>query len=73
MQISNSEENADKLEQYNRTQKARKNKLNICYGRAHWNACDYIDYNKQNYCEQGCLCWKQDGKHNCCHCTEIDI
>jgi hypothetical protein len=65
------EENAQILRKKYETQVQRKGTLNICSGKAKWNACDYIDYNLQDYNDTyGCLCWKQDGKHDCCHCTE---
>lgn len=63
--------NAQELKRYNDTHKARKNIDNICNGRANWNSCDYIDFNLQEYNNNGCLCWKQDGKHNCCRLVEV--
>lgn len=63
------EENANRLERYNRNHKKQPAMVNICLARANWNACDYIDYNKQEYCAQGAECWKQDARHNCCYCS----
>lgn len=65
-------ENAERLEEYYRTHKQRKNKVNVCNGRANWNVCDYGDVTT-NFCEYGRKCWKQDGKHNCIRCVEIDV
>jgi hypothetical protein len=65
------EQNALDLKKYFDTHSRRKNTENICNGISNWNACDYIDYNQQEYSNNGCLCWKQDGKHSCCHCSEV--
>lgn len=67
------EENADRLERLNRTQNKRKNVVNICRARGNWNACDYIDYNKQAFSTNGQECWKQDTDHTCCHCVKIHV
>lgn len=69
--VNKKEYYADNQERYNRTHKAREHKENICNARANWNSCDYLDFNKQEYSKNGCLCWKQDGKHTCCHCVEV--
>jgi len=65
------ESNAEQLETYNRTHIKRKTKVNVCNGRANWNACDYIDFGKQEYGRFGCECWKQDNSHKCCRCIEL--
>jgi len=67
------ENNAEQLQKYNRLYRKRKNKINICNARAKWNACDYIDFDKQEYGELGCECWKQDASHKCCHCVELQL
>lgn len=45
-----------------------KEEKNICRARPNWNGCDYCDV----YAGAGLPCWKQDGKHNCCHCERIN-
>ena len=66
--------NAERLRHYYDTHQQRKNKINICAGRANWNACHFIDFNMQDYdAQHGCKCWKQDGAHFCVRCSEITI
>lgn len=60
-------ENAENLRKYYITHESRKTVINMCSARKNWNGCDYCDV----YAGSGLPCWKQDGKHNCCHCTEI--
>lgn len=60
-------ENAEVLRKYYLTHKKRKNKTNICQARKNWNGCDYCDV----YAGCGVECWKQDGRHNCCHLVEV--
>lgn len=63
---------AEDLRKYYDTHKERKNKINICTGRANWNSCTFIDCNLQDYDEKhGCKCWKQDGAHDCIRLQEI--
>ena len=61
-------ENAEKLRKYYLTHKKRQNKTNICQARKNWNGCDYCDV----YSSCGLECWKQDEKHNCIYCTEVE-
>ena len=62
-------ENAERLRDYFLTHEPRKTKANICTARPDWNACSYGDI----YAGSGLKCWKQDGKHWCCYCTEVEI
>lgn len=59
-------ENAERLREYYLTHEKRKATTNICNGKPKWNGCDFCDI----YGGCGLECWKQDGKHNCIHCTE---
>lgn len=66
------EEVANTLHRQYLSQKHRKNIVNICNGTANWNACDFIDYNLQDYNEEyGKLCWQQEHDHNCVHCVKM--
>lgn len=64
--------NADELKRYYDTHQQRKTVVNLCNGVAHWNACDFIDAGYQHYGDFGCECWKQDGKHWCVRCSEVE-
>ena len=59
--------NAEKLRAYYLTRRKRKSIANICRASRNWNGFDYCDV----YSGAGCECWKQDAKHNCVHCEEI--
>jgi hypothetical protein len=71
--LGKQEEYAENQDRYFKTHTARKSKINICHGTANWNACDYLDLNKQTYSDKGCLCWMQDKANKCCHCQEIIV
>ena len=62
-------ENAEKLRDYYNSHKSRKNVTNICRATPNWNGCDYCDV----YSGTGLPCWKQDGKHNCIKCEEVNV
>ena len=68
----NAEENAYRLQGLYRENSTTGNMINICSGIKDWNACDYIDYNLQEYCEFGALCWKQVERHDCCRIVEVE-
>ena len=61
--------NAERLRSEYITRKPRKTVKNICTARPNWNGCDYCDV----YGGNGLDCWKQDGKHECCHVREEKI
>ena len=63
---------ADKSRAYNRTHKKRAGVVNICTRRANWNACPYIDMDYQEYCAEGCECWKQDAPSACVGCVQVE-
>lgn len=60
--------NAERLRTYYLTHQKRKAVVNICRARRDWNGCDYCDI----YSGSGCECWKQDARHNCIHCEEME-
>lgn len=68
---TNPEQNAEMMARYYHTRKKRAGVVNICTGRQHWNACDYIDFGMQEFGEHGCECWKQDSEHKCVRLIEI--
>lgn len=58
---------AEECRKYYLTHTPRKTVVNICQGTPNWSCCSYGDI----YAGAGMECWKQDGPHNCCKCTEV--
>lgn len=57
---------AEECRKYYLTHTPRKATINICHAMPNWSGCSYCDI----YAGPGLECWKQDGPHHCCKCTE---
>jgi hypothetical protein len=55
------------------TQKRSKTIVNICEGRANWDACDFRDFGFDETCEHGIMCWQQSKPHSCIKCKTIRL
>ena len=67
------EDAASLARRYYHEQDKRAGILNICTARPNWDSCSYADCGFCEVSEGGfALCWKQDGKSDCCKCREVN-